>query len=65
MLKAVHRKVANNDTGENSIQGVTKKCRLSWPTTSTLVYEPKCGGGGLGCEVSANEYSTWSPNIGH
>jgi hypothetical protein len=26
--------------------GVTKRCRLSWLTNSTLVYEPKCGGGG-------------------
>ncbi len=36
--------------------GVTKTCRLSWLTNSTLVYEPKCGGGGS-CLVSANEYS--------
>jgi hypothetical protein len=28
-------------------QGVTKKCRLSWLTSSALIYEPKCGGGGL------------------
>ncbi len=27
-------------------QGVTKRCRLSWLTNSTLVYEPKSGGGG-------------------
>jgi hypothetical protein len=27
--------------------GVTKICRLSWLTNSTLEYEPKCGGGGL------------------
>ncbi len=26
-------------------QGVTKRCRLPWPTNSALVYEPKCGGG--------------------
>jgi hypothetical protein len=34
-------------------------------TNSGLVYEPKCGGrgGGVGCEVSANEYNrAWSPN---
>jgi hypothetical protein len=50
--------------------GVTKRCRLSLPTNSALVYESKCGGiggGGRGCRVSANEYScahhvTWSPN---
>ncbi len=30
-------------------QGVTKRCRLSWLTNSSLVYE--------GCGVSANEYS--------
>jgi hypothetical protein len=27
-------------------QGVTKRCRLSWLTSSALVYEPKCGGRG-------------------
>jgi hypothetical protein len=56
-------------------QGVTKRCRLSWLTNSALV-EPKCGGRGGSCGVSANEYScavdnctvylgsmcTWSPN---
>jgi hypothetical protein len=26
-------------------QGVTKRCRLSWLTNSTLVYEPKRGRG--------------------
>jgi hypothetical protein len=39
-----------------SHQGDTKRCRLSWLTTSALVYEPKCGGG-RGCGTSANEYS--------
>ncbi len=28
------------------MQGVKKRCRLSWLTNSALVYEPKCGGGG-------------------
>ncbi len=28
-------------------KGVTKRCRLPWLTNSALVYEPKCGGGGL------------------
>ncbi len=28
------------------IQGVTKKCRLSWLPNIALVYEPKCGGRG-------------------
>ncbi len=37
------------------IQGVSKRCRLSWLTNSALVYEPKCGG--WICGVSANEYS--------
>jgi hypothetical protein len=35
----------------------TKRCRLSWLTNSTLVYEPKCGGKGVNCGASANEYS--------
>ncbi len=35
-----------------SSHGVTKRCRLSWPTNSALVYEPKCGGGGGGVAVS-------------
>jgi hypothetical protein len=48
-------------------RGVTRRCRLSWLTTSALVYESKCGGMRVGCVVSANEYScahhvTWSPN---
>ncbi len=34
--------------------GVTKR---SWLTNSALVYEPKCGGEGGSCGVSANEYS--------
>jgi hypothetical protein len=29
-------------------RGVTKRCRLSWLTNSALLYEPKCGGGGIG-----------------
>ncbi len=40
-----------------SAQGVTKGCCLSWLNNSTLLYEPKCGGG---CELrglTANEYS--------
>jgi hypothetical protein len=40
---------------EASMQGVTKRCHLSWLTNSALVYEPKCGGWNWG--VSANEYS--------
>ncbi len=31
-----------------AVQGVTKRCRLSWLTNSTLVHEPKCGGKGGG-----------------
>ncbi len=38
-------------------QGLTKRCRLSWLTISALIYEPKCGGRGGGCWVSANEHS--------
>jgi hypothetical protein len=39
-------------------QGVTKRFRRSWLTSSALVYEPKWGGeGGGSCGVSANEYS--------
>ncbi len=40
-----------------SRQGVTKRWCLSWVTNTALVYEPKCGGRGLGCGISANEYS--------
>jgi hypothetical protein len=36
--------------------GVTERC-LSWLTNSAFVLEPKCGGG-VGCGVSANEYSS-------
>jgi hypothetical protein len=38
-------------------QGATNRCCLSWLTNSALVYEPKCGGEGGSCGVSANEYS--------
>ncbi len=34
-----------------------KRCRLSWPTNSALVYKSKCGGRGGSCGISANEYS--------
>jgi hypothetical protein len=38
-----------------SDQGVTKRCRLSWLTNSTLINEPKCGwgegGGGAGSQL--------------
>jgi len=34
-------------TGEDSSQGITKRCRLSWLTNSALVYEPEFGGGAL------------------
>jgi hypothetical protein len=37
--------------------GVTNRCRLSWLTNSALLYKSQCGGGG-GCGVSANEYSS-------
>jgi hypothetical protein len=36
---------------EGAIQGVTKRCRLSWLTNSALVYEPKCGGGVAGSQT--------------
>ncbi len=42
-LKALHFKI-------NGLQGVTKICRLSWLTNSDLVYEPKCGGRGVGSQ---------------
>jgi hypothetical protein len=32
---------------DKTMQGTTKRCRLSWLINSALVYEPKCGGGGL------------------
>ncbi len=38
--------------------GVTKRCRLSWPTNSAPSYmSPNAVGEGGGCGVSANEYS--------
>jgi hypothetical protein len=36
--------ILNYSSYKSLDQGVTKKCRLSWLTKSTLVYEPKCGG---------------------
>jgi hypothetical protein len=50
-----------------SMQGVTKRCRLSLLSNSTLVIRVQMRGEGGSCGVSANEYScahhvTWSPN---
>jgi hypothetical protein len=39
-----------------ALTGTDPACHLSWPI-APLVYEPKCGGGGGGCGVSANENS--------
>jgi hypothetical protein len=39
---------------DHAAQWVIKKCRLPWLTNSALVYEPKCGGRGGSCGVSAN-----------
>ncbi len=48
------------------IQGVTKRCRLSWVTNSALVYEPECEGKGrvAGPQPmsSAVHHCTRSPN---
>jgi hypothetical protein len=58
----------NDNRNVRTNQGVTKRCRPSLLTNSSLVYESECGGwGGGGCGVSANEYGcahhvTWSPN---
>jgi hypothetical protein len=44
------RAVTKSLRGTTVLAGVTKICRLSWLTNSSLVYEPKCeeeGGGGL------------------
>jgi hypothetical protein len=54
-IKAVLCTTFNLVLNVDFVQGVIKRCRLSWLTNSALVYEPKCGRGG--CGVSANEYS--------
>jgi hypothetical protein len=43
---------------------VTKRCRISWLTNSALVYEPKCGGWGVGLWGLSQwvQLRTWSPN---
>ncbi len=38
------------------IQGVTKRCRLSWLTNSALVCEPKCGVGPWSQPMSTDEH---------
>jgi hypothetical protein len=38
---SVMRDLSDDDVGPN--QGVTKRCRLSLLTNSTLVYESQCG----------------------
>ncbi len=48
---------------QDCIQGVTRRCRLSWLTNGAIVYEPKFGGGGELRGLSQwIQLSTWSPN---
>jgi hypothetical protein len=45
--------------GESHIQGITKRCRLSWLINSALVYEAKCGGrGGVAALRGSQSMST-------
>jgi hypothetical protein len=46
------------------MQGGTKRCRLSWLTSSALVYEPKRAGGVAGVSALSQwvQLVTWSPN---
>ncbi len=46
------------------IQGVTKRCRLSWLTNSALVYKPKCGWEGVAGSrpMSTAVHMEWSLN---
>ncbi len=46
---------------ESQMQGVTKRCRLSWRTNSAFVYERKCGGR----EGVAGSYSQWVHAVVH
>ncbi len=43
------------------MQGVTKRCRLSWLTNSALAYEPQCGEWGAGLSQWV-QLCTWSSN---
>jgi hypothetical protein len=52
-------------------RGFTKRCRLSWLTNSSLVYEPKCGGGGdarsqlyTGAQINFRDLTSYSPMPG-
>ncbi len=44
------------------LQGVTKRCRLSWLTNSALEFERRVGGGGLRGLSEWVRLCTWSPN---
>jgi hypothetical protein len=51
----------------HNLQGVTKRCRLSWLTNSALEYEPKWEGWGGGVvagsqPMSTVQHGTWSIN---
>jgi hypothetical protein len=46
----------------NKYHGVTKRCRLSWLTNSDLVYETKCGGGGIAVSHPMGTAVHTSPN---
>ncbi len=49
-------------SAEQRMQGVTKRCRLSWLTNSALVCEHKCGGGGVWVRRQWVQLCTLSPN---
>ncbi len=57
----INTKVLSDQKGAvaiNAGQGVPKRCRLSWLANSALVYEPKCGGGGVAGVAGSQPMST-------
>ncbi len=57
ILNYLYPRMSRKPTLHSLSQGTRNRCRLSWLTNSTLVYEPKGGGrGGEGCGVSAGQW---------
>jgi hypothetical protein len=60
--KATPAALPCKDESACRVQRVTKRCRLSWLTNSSLVYEPKCERRGELCGISQWVQQYRSPN---
>jgi hypothetical protein len=58
-FRLIVKAISQATTSSSRLQGVTKRCRLSWLTNNTLVFEPKGGGrgGGVAGSQPLNRYT--------